>query len=60
MRPENTRILRRERRRAWRGTATGRRTTHRARTAYGQQQRIRDWHTAWQSVRMAAPEFPAT
>jgi len=42
MMPERARVLRRERRRAWRGTATGRRSTHTVETAYGRKQKERD------------------
>ena len=44
--PEHDRILRRERRRAWRGIPTGRRVTHEIKTAYGRKQKARDWLAA--------------
>lgn len=43
MAPGRTRILRREHRRAWRGIPTGRRATHKVKTAYGRKQKQRDW-----------------
>lgn len=42
MRPENSRVWRKTRRRALRGVGTGRRATHAVETTYGQQQRERD------------------
>ena len=42
MRPQGDRCWRKAGRRALRGIPTGRRATHRAETAYGQQQRLRD------------------
>lgn len=43
MAPERRpRVLRRERRRAWRGTPTGRRATHEVETTYGRKQKERD------------------
>lgn len=41
MRPLNTQVLRRERRREWRGFPSGRRATHAVVTAYGRHQRDR-------------------
>jgi hypothetical protein len=38
MMPENTRVLRRERRREWRGIPTGRRSTRKVETTYGRKQ----------------------
>jgi len=52
--PEGSRVLRRERRRAWRGTPTGRRATHEVRTTYGRKQKARDWAAAWGAARAAA------
>ena len=52
--PANTRVLRRERRKAWRGTPTGRRATHEVRTTYGAGQRRRDWEAIWAEVRAQA------
>ena len=52
--PEHDRILRRERRRAWRGIPTGRRVTHEVKTAYGRKQKARDWLAAWQAATEAA------
>lgn len=46
MMPEGTRVLRKERRKAWRGTSRGRRSTHQVRTTYGKGQRDRDWREA--------------
>jgi hypothetical protein len=40
--PEGSRVLRRERRREWRGTPTGRRSTHTVETAYGRKQKEQD------------------
>lgn len=40
--PERGRVLRRERRRAWRGHPTGRRSTHEVETTYGRKQKERD------------------
>lgn len=40
--PERARVLRRERRRAWRGHPTGRRATHAVETTYGRKQKERD------------------
>lgn len=40
--PERSGVLRRERRRAWRGTPTGRRATHEVETTYGRRQKERD------------------
>jgi hypothetical protein len=52
--PEHSRILRRERRRAWRGTPTGRRSTREVKTTYGRKQKARDWLAARQAVIAAA------
>ena len=52
--PERTRVLRRERRKAWRGTPTGRRTTRTVKTTYGRKQRERDRLAAWQAATEAA------
>jgi hypothetical protein len=52
--PEGGRVLRRERRRAWRGTPTGRRSTHTVETAYGRKQKARDWLAARQAANAAA------
>jgi hypothetical protein len=52
--PEHDRVLRREQRRAWRGTPTGRRATHEVKTAYGRKQKARDWLAAWQAAIDAA------
>jgi hypothetical protein len=40
--PEHARVMRRERRKAWRGVPRGRRATHEVRTTYGRKQRERD------------------
>ncbi len=56
MRPSGTRVLRRERRREWRGQPTGRRATHAVETTYGRHQRDRDWR---ESMRQAVAEFKA-
>jgi hypothetical protein len=40
--PEGSRVLRQAGRRAWRGTPTGRRSTHTVETAYGRKQKARD------------------
>lgn len=47
MRPLGTRVLRRERRREWRGFPSGRRATHAVVTAYGRHQRDRDHREAF-------------
>lgn len=52
--PEHTRVLRRERRRAWRGTPTGRRATRKVETTYGRKQKARDWLAAWNAANVAA------
>jgi len=36
-------VLRRERRRAWKGTPTGRRATRIVHTTYGRHQKAREW-----------------
>lgn len=54
MMPENARVLRRERRRAWRGTPTGRRATRKVETTYGRKQKARDWLAAWNEAKAAA------
>lgn len=41
--PAGIRVLRRERRKAWRGTPTGRRATHAVQTTYGRRQRDAEW-----------------
>jgi len=48
--PEGSRVLRRERRRAWRGAPAGRRATHEVRTTYGRKQKARDWLAAQQAA----------
>jgi hypothetical protein len=50
MMPEHDRVLRRERRRAWRGIPTGRRATRKVETTYGRKQKARDWLAAWQAA----------
>jgi len=52
--PEHDRVLRRERRRAWRGEPTGRRWTRKVETTYGRKQKARDWRAAWQEAIDAA------
>ncbi len=52
--PEHDRVRRREQRRAWRGTPTGRRATHEVKTTYGRKQRERDRLAAWQAATGAA------
>jgi hypothetical protein len=52
--PERTRVLRRERRRAWRGIPAGRRATHKTETTYGRKQKARDWLAAWNAATEAA------
>ena len=42
MRPQDSRVWRKARRRALKGVPTGRRATHAVETTYGQQQRARD------------------
>lgn len=54
--PERARVLRRERRRAWRGTATGRRATHTVETAYGRKQKARDRVALFAAVAATAAE----
>jgi hypothetical protein len=44
---ESTRVLRRERKRAWKHTPTGRRATHAVQTTYGRHQRDRDWRESF-------------
>ena len=52
MRPaDRTRVWRKTGRAARRGIPAGRRTTHTVKTAYGQQQRIRDHSAAWAAAR---------
>lgn len=46
MMPENTRVLRRERRKAWKGTPRGRRSTHKTETAARKQRSDSGW-PAW-------------
>jgi hypothetical protein len=46
MMPEHDRVLRRERRRAWRGTPTGRRSTRKVETTCGRKQKMREWQAA--------------
>jgi hypothetical protein len=46
-----TRVWRKTRRATQRGIPTGRRATRRVETAYGQQQRIRDYGTGWAAER---------
>ena len=57
MRPEGTRVLRRERHKAWRGIPRGRRTTHKVETTFGRGQREAEhnafWH-AWYGQRRSA------
>jgi hypothetical protein len=52
--PQDTRVLRRERRKAWRGTPTGRRATHEVKTTYGAGQRRRDREARWAELRAQA------
>jgi hypothetical protein len=52
--PEHDRVRRREQRRAWRGTPTGRRATHKVETKYGRKQKERDRLAAWQTAIDAA------
>jgi hypothetical protein len=57
MRPQGTRVLRREQRHAWRGLTSRGRHARTVRTAYGQQQRIRDHvaeFSAWCASRREA------
>jgi hypothetical protein len=56
--PENARVLRRERRHAWRGSPTGRRSTRKVETTYGRKQKARDWLAARQAAEIAASFTP--
>lgn len=56
MRPAGVRVLRRERRRAWKGIPRGRRATHQAVAVWGQQHDLaaaRAAHTAFCAERRA-------
>jgi hypothetical protein len=52
MMPENTRVLRRERRRAWRGIPAGRRSTRVVETTYGRKQKARALMLAEQNAEL--------
>jgi len=54
--PQGARVLRREARRAWRGTPTGRRATHEVQTTYGRKQKERDRLALFAALTAAAPE----
>ena len=54
--PERARVLRRERRRARRGTPTGRRATHEVETTYGRKQKERDRLALFAAITAAARE----
>lgn len=58
MMPEHCRVLRRERRKAWRGIPGGRKATRQVETAYGRKQRERDRHAAFLAARAAQAEPP--
>jgi hypothetical protein len=60
MSPEGTRILRKDRRKAWRGQPKGRRGTHKVLTTYGAGQRRAAWIASWRAARAAWDEAMAT
>jgi hypothetical protein len=52
---DNPGIRRRSRRRAWRGTPTGRRATRKVITTYGRHQRQAAWRSSWAGIRYDQP-----
>jgi hypothetical protein len=61
VRPQGTRVLRREQRHAWRGISRGRRSTHKVVTTYGRGQELAAHIERWRglsALRCAVPEGP--
>jgi hypothetical protein len=53
MKPQGTRVLRREQRRAWKATPTGRHATHRVVTTYGRGQELAAHIERWRGFTAA-------
>lgn len=53
MRPQGTRVWRKNGHKAWRGVPRGRRATHPVETTYGRHQALRDHLARWRAAREA-------